>query len=285
MLCVRADRPLDPLTLNVLRAFASACGEARSEYFIVGATARDILLVGVFGLPAGRATRDLDIAVAVRDWEQFAAITGRLVGSGRFVAPAGPPHRLYYRREEGLPGFPIDLLPFRGAEQTPHRVAWPPDLEVIMSVAGYEDAFAAAEEVELEPGLTMRVVSLPGLALLKLLAWADAGAQARKHAQDLAVLLATYADAGNQDRLYGDEVHCLEVIDYDLELAGARLLGQDVRRLAGPQALREVQGLLGNAARLEHLAVQMAGGLPRLDDPEDRARRLLEQFASCVRET
>jgi predicted nucleotidyltransferase len=48
----------------------------------LGATARNILLTGVFGLSAGRATRDVDLAVAVEGWPQFEAIKVRLVGTG-----------------------------------------------------------------------------------------------------------------------------------------------------------------------------------------------------------
>ncbi len=285
MRCVRPDRPIDPLVLSVLRAFASACAESSPAHFVVGATARDILLVGVFGLPPARATRDLDIAIAVLDWAQFEAIRGRLVGTGRFEVGRGPLHRLYYRGQSEASAFPVDLLPFRGVEQAPHRVAWPPDMEVVMNVAGYEEALAAAEEVELEPGLAMRIASLPGLALLKLFAWADAAGHAGKHAQDLAVLLSTYADAGNQDRLYGDAAECLEAVDYDLALAAARLLGQDVRRMVAPETQREAETLLRDPRALDRLAVDMTRGLGRLGDPDEKARRFLDQFVAGVLET
>jgi predicted nucleotidyltransferase len=37
-----------------------------------------------------------------------------------------------------------------------------------MNVAGYREAFHAAPSVEIDPGFVVRVVSLPGLAILKL---------------------------------------------------------------------------------------------------------------------
>ena len=52
------------------------------------------------------------------------------------------------------------------------------------------------------------MVSLPVLLVLKLLAWV-----ARKHekrdAADIHTLLKEYGDAGNEDRLYGEEVNVL----------------------------------------------------------------------------
>ena len=44
-------------------------------------------------------------------------------------------------------------------------------------------------------------------------------------------MLATYADAGNIDRLYDEETVLLEAAGFDLRLAGAELLGRDVAGL------------------------------------------------------
>jgi predicted nucleotidyltransferase len=65
---IKADHPVDPIVIAILRNVAE---EARSEgipYMLVGATARDILLTHVFGLATRRATYDVDFAIAVRDW-------------------------------------------------------------------------------------------------------------------------------------------------------------------------------------------------------------------------
>jgi predicted nucleotidyltransferase len=47
----------------------------------------------------------------------------------------------------------------------------------------------------------LRVASLPGLAILKLVAWADRGAANAKDAHDLYQLMTNYAAAGNSGRL------------------------------------------------------------------------------------
>ena len=96
-----------------------------------------------------------------------------------------------------------------------------------MNVAGYREAFEAAPLVEIDRSFVVRVVSLPGLAILKLFAWADRGAGDSRDAIDLAMLLRQYGAAGNQDRLYGAEIGVMEAVSYDLDLAGARLLGRD----------------------------------------------------------
>jgi predicted nucleotidyltransferase len=95
---------------------------------------------------------------------------------------------------------------------------------MVMTVVGYEDALAAAENVQIEPELVMRVVSLAGLVVLKLFAWEDRGHQDSRDAEDFATVLRSYAAAGNEDRLYGDSMDTMEAADFDIELAGARLL-------------------------------------------------------------
>ena len=66
---------------------------------MTGATARDILLVGVFGLETGRGTRDVDLAIAVDGWPQFEAVKTRLVETGAFEADERVIHQLFH-----LPG-------------------------------------------------------------------------------------------------------------------------------------------------------------------------------------
>lgn len=41
------------------------------DYFIAGATARDIVLHGIFGYAPSRATRDIDTAIFIRSWDEF----------------------------------------------------------------------------------------------------------------------------------------------------------------------------------------------------------------------
>ena len=232
----------------------------------------------MFGLDTGRATRDVDLAVAVAGWPQFEVIKARLVGTGAFVSDEGTAQRLYHRAASEGTGYPLDLIPFGGVEQPKSRIAWPPDRDVVMNVAGYGEALASAVPMEVEPGFVVRVASLPGLAILKLLAWADRGAADTRDAIDLATLLRQYSDAGNEDRLYGAEIAVLEVVNYDLELAGARFLGMDASRIAAPATRGQVLVLLDDPARMDRLVLDMARGLSVTEDPGAAAGALLVQF-------
>jgi predicted nucleotidyltransferase len=147
-----------------------------------------------------------------------------------------------------------------------------------MNVAGYAEVFDSAVPVELEPGFTLRVASLAGLAILKLFAWADRGSGNPRDAIDFATLLREYGRAGNEDRLYDAEIGILETVGYDFDLAGARLLGVDAGRIAAPSTQRQILALLDDPARLDRLVLHVAQGLRATVDALAEAGELLDQF-------
>ena len=276
MLRVRADRPVDALTVAVLRAVDLVAGELQIKYFIVGAMARDILLTHVCGIETGIGTRDVDLAVAVQLGSQFEGLKERLIATGEFQ-PAQQPHRMFYHARRGTSGLPLDIIPFRGTEQTGNVLAWPPAMAERMNVVGYEETLAATVQVQIETSLSVRVASLPGLAMLKIFAWDDRGNANPKDARDLVTLLRNYARA-EEERLYGEEYKVLETVEHDYVRAGARLLGCDVRRIALPATLRQMLHILDDPRQAERLVTHMTAELRGIDDNADVADQLLHEF-------
>ena len=101
------------------------------------------------------------------------------------------------------------------------------------------------------------MASLAGLTLLKLAAWVDRGLESNKDAADLYRLLTSYADAGNTDRLYEQELDLLEAVDFDMRLAGAELLGRDVVTICDTQILNQVRSVLALERNRERLVIDM----------------------------
>src|SRR4029077_5823994 len=131
--------------------------------------------------------------------------------------------RLIYN---STPAVVVDLIPFGGVEGTDRTISWPPEEDIVMRVAGFSDGLESAVPVRLDATLVIPVVSIPVLLVLKLFAWMDRKYE-RRDAADIHTLLKEYGDAGNEDRLYGEELNVLENEGYDFELAGARLIGSD----------------------------------------------------------
>lgn len=216
---IKPDLPVDPVTVEILRAVAEETQAEGIDYLLVGATARDVLLTHVHGLASRRATYDVDFAVAVKNWDQFAALRTRLIARGAFNATDKAQQRLYYQAPDSNLAYQLDLVPFGGISKGTNTIAWPPDMKIIMNIAGYDDVRAAAELVTFAPDFDGKVVSLPGLAILKLVAWSDRGRVDPKDAHDLIHLMNSYAAAGNIDRVYAKD-GVIDAGEYDPDLAG-----------------------------------------------------------------
>jgi predicted nucleotidyltransferase len=280
MLSIRPDQPINPLILAVMREVNEVAHKLGLEYFVAGAMARDILLTNVFGIATGLATRDVDFAVAVESWSQFEDVKQLLTARGLFVAEPKIAHRLYYKTSSSSQGTPLDIIPFRGVEQSQNTIKWPPEMAMMMNVVGYEEALASAPLIEVEQELKVRVVSLPGLTLLKLFAWADRGKglTSSKDALDLATLFRRYAEAGNLDRLYGEELGLFASLGYDQDLASTRLLGKDVSKMITPNTMARVNELLNDDRTADRLVSHLSQAFAAQHDPIAMAQSLLEQF-------
>lgn len=244
---------------------------------LVGATARDVLLTHVFGLEVRRATHDVDFAVAVKDWEQFEALRARLVARQSFKDGGRAKQRLYYKGDKGEYDYHIDLVPFGAISNGSNEIAWPPELKTIMNVAGYDDVLAAAELVQFSPGFIQKVVSIAGLAILKIVAWSDRGRVDPKDAHDLVHIMDSYANAGNFDRVYEVE-GVIEAGDHDPDIAGVYLLGLDIRQVASANTLDVLKQIIERD--FDRLSTEMIKPLRHLENVAERVTsrlRLLQQ--------
>lgn len=194
------------------------------EPLLVGALARDLLLHYGHGFKIERATADVDFALAVANWEQFSAARAALLASGLFSPYRNTAHKLQHSKFG-----PLDLIPFGGVERSDGTIAWPPAGDEVMAVIGYAEAAAGAMTLALPKQQTARVVSLPMLAVLKVLAWKDRHRFTQgKDAEDLQLILRRYLEAGNLDRLYAEFPHVI-TDRFDFEPTGAWVLGRDAR--------------------------------------------------------
>jgi predicted nucleotidyltransferase len=249
------DRAVDLPVVRVLRVLDPIARSFRCEYFLAGATARDLILVNVHGLRPGRATRDIDFGIAVDSWAQFELLKERLLATNDFSASRAQQRLTFAAPHEGI-SIPVDLIPFRGVASANGTIAWAPSRDIVMNVAGFEEALTSSVLIEIEADLSVHVASVAGLTLLKLVAWVDRGKESNKDAADLYRLLTSYAEAGNTDRVYEQELDLLESVDFDMRLAGAELLGRDVASICDTQILNQVQSVLELESNRERLVIK-----------------------------
>lgn len=253
---------------RVIADVLAVAADLEVPVMITGAFARDLLIHYTHGIKSTRQTEDVDFALAVADWPAFANLKQRLVEAGRFREVPGAQQRLRH-----VSDLPVDLVPFGGLETASRQVDWPPGGEFRMDVFGFREALASAWRVRLPEGVEAALVSLPALALLKLIAWQDRHYRApKKDALDLMLVVANYLDLGNQDRLWREFPAWTDEDDFDTRQAGARLLGVDIADLLDDAGRERVARLL-----VQQSDTDAPGLLPQEMNPfdADLARALL----------
>lgn len=260
---------LDPARERVFRDVAEAATAAGLTFFVVGACARDLILELYYGLPVQRATNDIDVGLEVGSWEEFAQLKTTLMQTGKYRADRHQPQRLHATTDEIL-----DLVPFGGVEKGETRtISWPPNHEIEMNTFGFMEAYQHSLRVQLAIDLEVRVSSLTGLTLMKLVAWQQR--RQVKDAKDLKLVLIRYLQAGNLERLYS--VVNEDLLDEDqfitLELTGIRLLGRDVALLLSAQSRQLVLEILADSTAL---AGSMAAGAFDIEEAFTAAQQMLE---------
>ena len=276
---LKPELPLDPGLVRVIAAVHAGAVAMGVEPLLVGAAARDLLLVHVYGQRVRRATKDVDFAVAIASWEAYEQLQKRLMDHHGFRNDSRQVQRLLFAEPGTGYGTTIDLVPFGELQVDTQTLAWPPEMDV-MTVTGFEEALRAAVEVELAANLMVKVASLPGLAILKLFAWDDRRSRESKDAVDFHTLLRSYGAAGNFDRMTDrdqawDRFYSLNC---DEEQTGAWLLGMDASRIASTETMAKLQELLGEPTRREQLIDDMASGDRGIRGARQRAESMLRLF-------
>ncbi|MEE9357973.1 hypothetical protein [Candidatus Vondammii sp. HM_W22] len=134
---------IDPNTLAVLQSVAGAAQHLGIPFFVIGATARELVLHHYYGAKITRATQDLDFAIQVPDWSAFETLKTNLLASG--FSETKTPHRLNTTK-----GGWIDLVPFGSVSDDGKAVAWPPKGDVVMNILGFSEAFEHALQVKID---------------------------------------------------------------------------------------------------------------------------------------
>jgi len=226
---------IDKFTVELFENIAKVAGSMSVPFFVVGATARDIILKYGYGIETVRATNDIDLGVEVSDWDQYAKLREDLIATGKFK-PTGEPQRLRYQGSAL-----IDIIPFGAIADPDGSFFWPSNQEIEMNTLGFDESYQHSLTVRLkrEPDLNVKFASQAGLALMKLISWDDRRPERSKDAKDLGFLMRSHIDAGNEERLFEEEADVIEILqesgNYDYLRASARLLGRDISAMANPE--------------------------------------------------
>ena len=217
-LTISSEKIGNPLLVELLRKLTDSFNKMGREFYVIGATARDIIMQQLLDTESRRRTKDLDIAIAIPDWDTFEQVKQKLIADG-FEKSTDMQQRFFYGEYE------LDIVPYGVVAKEDDNIYWPPEEVLAMSVTGFDEVLSEAITVSIDDEFKVKIASLHGLFLLKFNAWLDRNAKTSKDAEDMSFILSNYFMA-NLDREMHQEVYDWE--NFDEYIVGGYWLAHDL---------------------------------------------------------
>lgn len=230
---------------EVLAELTVVCHTLGVEFVVIGAAARDLAIHALQRTTPVRATKDVDIAVAVQGPGQFEELARHLRRKGETL------HTF-----EVL-GVDVDVVPFGDIEDR-RTILFSDDHE--LDVNGLREAHRTAVPVRMPRGTEVQVASAPAQSVLKILAWRDRHDGNSKDGQDLGIILTALSEDPFVDVVWED-AHALAVTDFDIVAAASHHYARQAAEPFAPADGRAVVETLRNVAQRPVLERHMATGL------------------------
>lgn len=232
---ISSEKLEHPLLKNLLNELIPVFQKLEIKFFVIGATARDIIME-LHGEKSGRRTQDIDIAIAVDKWEELKNIEKEITQLNNFEKDPKQKQRFLYLKD-----FQLDIVPYGGITTAEDKIFWPPDQSFAMTVLGFEEAEKDLVRVKIDDTLEIDIVSLTGIFILKLVAWKDRHHKGNKDADDMGFILLNYLNIYEERAVmeHYDEVY--EIEDFTITKAGAALLGIDINILLSDNEINKAK--------------------------------------------
>ena len=174
------------LLFDTLQALHNCVTKLGLDLYVVGATARDLMMKMLDEAPSKRKTRDLDVAIALSDWSQFDNLSKELLANHFQKEKAK--QKFYYKGEQNKNDYEVDIVPF-GDIAEDEVILWPPDSTPEMSVKCFTDVMNHSIPISIDGKFTVNIAPLAGQFFIKLDSWMDRHDYNHKDADDMFFIL------------------------------------------------------------------------------------------------
>jgi len=215
---------------NIFDALERAFRKLDIDFYLIGAQSRD---VWVNHLPLDkRTTRDIDYCVYVNDYITWMSLNEYLISEEGFTRDEQKPYRFY---NNGM----VDLIPFGGIEQNGEVILHNPTTE--LSVYGCKEVAEDAVTIEGD----FKVITLPGLCIMKLVAFNEKPDIRAKDLDDFLFLLKNYHEIAGEELFEGQYDDLIEG-EFEMQVASARMLGRHMALVVNrnPVLKEKITGIL-----------------------------------------
>jgi predicted nucleotidyltransferase len=197
----------------------------------------------------------VDIAIMLNDAGQFNNLKKAMLETGNFTAHPTESIKLFYKD-----AIEIDLLPFGDIETENRKVTLESPNLFVLNMPGFKEVHPFVQEISIDNGLSIKVCTLEGIILLKLISHNDRP-QRNKDITDIEHIISVYFDL-NDDDIFVNHFDLMEIYDTKerdyLQLVCARVIGRKLKQLLeGSQILeQQIDEILTNRPTTWWLAMQ-----------------------------
>ena len=262
--------------LKILEALERGFVKFGIDYYLVGALAREVWMRGLKDITPRRATSDIDFGVMIKDSEHFVELKDYLISKEGFTGYKENAFVLIATDHRH-----IDILPF-GEIEKEGKVTVKGTGMTTLYVDGMKEVFEeGVPQVNFEEKITFKVCSLPGIVLLKLIAYDDRPEITRDDLIDIADILLHFFNI--YDELIWKEHNDLFGDDKPLENISARVLGREMGKILKRNAklTDRVVAILSANGNAKSIAEIIAGAL---DKTVDEINELLKEIITGINE-
>jgi predicted nucleotidyltransferase len=207
--------------IEVFESLERGFNKFNIDYYLVGATARDVWMKGVHKILPKRATSDIDFGIMIKDIDQFEDLKTYFIETEGFAPYKENSFVLIWKGKTE-----VDLIPF-GELENQGIITVKGTGFTSMNVEGFKEVFEeATEQIQTDNNSTFKVCTLAGIVILKLIAWDDRPEIRGDDFVDIADILTNYFHF-NSDAIYSKHSD-LFTNEADLDEIAAQYIGREI---------------------------------------------------------
>ncbi len=218
---------LQPDISEMLSALERGFSEFEIDYYLVGAVARDVWMSGINKIHARRTTADIDFAVLINDKGRYENLKTYLVQYEGFHPTRENAFVLLWKDKTE-----VDLMPFGAIEDENGKVTVDGTGYTSLEVPGFKEVYQEGlPEINIEEQHQFKFCTLPGIVILKLIAWEDRPEVRRDDIKDICDILNHFFDMYDEE-IYNHHNELFEDESVELIHIAARVMGREMKKIA-----------------------------------------------------
>ncbi|NBB19074.1 hypothetical protein GVN20_06885 [Runella sp. CRIBMP] len=196
------------------------------DFYLVGAVARDAWM-GIHNKQARRTTGDIDFAVLINNMSVYEALKDYLIQVESFSPSKENAFVLIWKDQTE-----VDLMPFGAIEDHDGKVSMEGVGFTSLQMPGFSEIYEEGlPQLVLENSHKFKFCTLPGIVLLKFIAWDDRPERRRKDIKDISDILHHFFDMYDE-QIWENHNDLFEDENDNLKHIAAQVMGREISKIA-----------------------------------------------------